>query len=275
MPDYKLSFSAAGETLKGTNHENNEDNFLIGSHYKKECDADRDSFFFTATNRCRYSLFAVFDGMGGGPYGEYASLYAAEEFYNVHMKLNDKLSPERVSCMISDAFQTANNRIIRSPYMILGTTAAICVLDREKESVRFFWSGDSRGYLYRDKILFQMTEDQSKAALSVKNGLYAKDDPRYKLDLNKLTSYIGMDAYGYEFHPLETAWISLKPNDMIFLMTDGVSAVCNNYNIRSTIQKNTDSFAVASLFRIANELDSHDDLSAVQIKMYSNTHEEK
>ena len=115
MPDYKLSFSAAGETCRGTNHENNEDNFLVGSHYKKECDTDRDSFSFTATNRCRYSLFAVFDGMGGGPYGEYASLYAAEEFYNVHMKLNDKLSPEQVSCMISDAFQTANNRIIRSP----------------------------------------------------------------------------------------------------------------------------------------------------------------
>lgn len=87
MPNYKLSFSAAGETCRGTNHENNEDNFLIGSHYKKECDTDRDSFSFTATNRCRYSLFAVFDGMGGGPYGEYASLYAAEEFYNVHMIL--------------------------------------------------------------------------------------------------------------------------------------------------------------------------------------------
>mgnify|MGYP000447112859 CR=1 FL=1 len=35
MPDYKLSFSAAGETHKGAGHKNNEDNFLIGSHYKK------------------------------------------------------------------------------------------------------------------------------------------------------------------------------------------------------------------------------------------------
>ena len=79
MPDYKLSFSAAGETHKGAGHKNNEDNFLIGSHYKKECSTDNDSFCFTATNRCRYSLFAVFDGMGGGPYGECASLYAAED----------------------------------------------------------------------------------------------------------------------------------------------------------------------------------------------------
>ena len=184
------------------------------------------------------------------------------------MKLNDKLSPEQVSCMISDAFQTANNRIIRSPHMILGTTAAVCVLDREKESAQFFWSGDSRGYLYRDKILFQMTEDQSKAALSVKNGLYSKDDPRYKSDLNKLTAFIGMDAYGYEFYPLETTWITLKQDDMIFLMTDGISSVCSNYAIRAVIQKNTELFATVPLLYSASSSGSQDDLSVIQIKIY-------
>lgn len=155
------------------------------------------------------------------------------------MKLHDKLSPEQVSCMVSDAFQTANNRIIRSPYMILGITAAVCIVDREKEKVKFLWSGDSRGYFYHEKALFQMTEDQSKAALSVKNGLYSKDDPQYRSDLNKLTAFIGMYAYGYRYHPLETAWISLKPYDMIFLMTDGISSACSNADIQSVIQRNT------------------------------------
>ena len=154
--------------------------------------------------------------MGGGPYGEYASLCAAEEFYNVHMKLHDRLSPEQVTCMISDAFQTANNRIIRSPYEMLGTTATVCVLDRQNEKIKFFWSGDSRGYLYRDDFLFQITEDQSKAALCVRKGIYSKTDPQYKMDLNKLSGFIGMDAYGYSFHPLETAWLPLKQDDIIF-----------------------------------------------------------
>lgn len=35
MPDYKISFSAFGETQKGSGRETNEDNFLIGSYYKK------------------------------------------------------------------------------------------------------------------------------------------------------------------------------------------------------------------------------------------------
>lgn len=275
MPDYKISFSASGETQKGTGRETNEDNFLIGSYYKKNCQTVSDTFCFTSPNRCRYSLFAVFDGMGGGPYGEYASLCAAEEFYNVHMKLHDKLSPEQVSCMVSDAFQTANNRIIRSPHEMLGTTATICVLDRQDEKIKYFWSGDSRGYLYRDNLLFQITEDQSKAALCVKKGIYSKTDPQYKADQNKLTGFIGMDAYGYSFQPLETAWLPLKQNDMIFLMTDGISSVCSNSEIQSTVRKCEKDFVVTSFICTARRSGSQDDLSAVQVKLYSNKHEEE
>lgn len=36
MPDYKISFSASGETQKGSGRETNEDNFLIGSYFKKK-----------------------------------------------------------------------------------------------------------------------------------------------------------------------------------------------------------------------------------------------
>lgn len=274
MPDYKISFSASGETQKGTGRETNEDNFLIGSYYKKNCRAVNDTFCFTAPNRCRYSLFAVFDGMGGGPYGEYASLCAAEEFYNIHMKLNDMLSPKQVSCMVSDAFQTANNRIIRSSYNMLGTTAVVCVLDRQGEKIKFLWSGDSRGYLYRDHLLFQITEDQSKAALCVKKGIYSKTDPQYKADQNKLTGFVGMDAYGYSFHPLETAWLPLKQEDMIFLMTDGISSICNNNEIQSIVRGCVDDAIVTSLICTARRSGSQDDLSAVQVKLYSNKHEE-
>lgn len=275
MPEYKISFSASGETQKGSGRETNEDNFLIGSYFKKNCRAVNDSFFFTAPNRCRYSLFAVFDGMGGGPYGEYASLCAAEEFYNVHMKLHDRLSPEQVTCMISDAFQTANNRIIRSPYEMLGTTATVCVLDRQNEKIKFFWSGDSRGYLYRDDFLFQITEDQSKAALCVRKGIYSKTDPQYKMDLNKLTGFIGMDAYGYSFHPLETAWLPLKQDDIIFLMTDGISSICSNSEMQSLICECADEAIVTSFIGTARRSGSRDDLSAVQVKIYSKKHEEK
>lgn len=266
MPEYKMTFSAAGQTQIGQKRENNEDNFLIGSHYKKECTNPNDFFTFTSTNRCRYILFGVFDGMGGGPYGEYASLYAAEEMCDIHMKLTDSLSPEQVSCLVSSAFQTVNNRIIRDSSNILGTTAVVCILDRKEMAVKYLWSGDSRGYLYRYKTLLQITDDQSVAAASMKKGIYSRTDPNYKNDLHRLTGFIGRDAYGYNFHPEETAWMKLKQNDMIFLMTDGVFSSCSNTVLETEIHKNTDCFSVSGLIDAAMHLGSVDDISVVQIK---------
>ena len=77
-----------------------------------------------------------------------------------------------------------------------------------------------------------------------------------------------MDAYGYEFHPLETSWITLKRDDMIFLMTDGISSVCSNYSIRAVIQKNTEPFATVPLLYSASSSGSQDDISVTQIKIY-------
>lgn len=266
MPQYEITFSAAGQTQIGQKRENNEDNFLIGSHYKKESCNPSDSFIFTSINRCRYILFGVFDGMGGGPYGEFASLYAAEELYNVHMKLTDSLSPEQVSCLVSSAFQTANNRIVRDPRNILGTAAAVCILDRKEMKVKYMWAGDSRGYLYRYETLIQITEDQSVAAESVKIGLYSKGDPGYKTDRNRLTGFIGRDAYGYDFHPKETAWMKLKQSDMVFLMTDGVFSSNSNTILESEIQKSTGSFSVNELIDTAKRSGSSDDMTVIQIK---------
>lgn len=267
MRNCEISFSAAGGTCIGIRRQNNEDNFQIGSYYKKKCSKAADSFEINFVRRCRYTVFAVFDGIGGGPYGEYASLYAAEELYNMHMKLRDDFSQERVSCMISDAFQSANNRIIRSSCNILGTTAAVCMLDRKEKAVKYFWSGDSRGYLYRNRALLQITQDQSVAALSVQQGFYQKTDAGYQADKNRLTGYIGKDTYGYQFHPCETSWIKLNPGDMIFLMTDGIFSACSDLKMQAEIQNGKDRFAVDNLIRLAGDSGSPDDRSIVQIKI--------
>lgn len=69
--------------------------------------------------------------------------------------------------------------------------------------------------------------------------------------------------------------IYCKPYDMLFLMTDGISSACSNADIQSVIQKNTSPFAVTPLFYAASESGSQDDISAVQIKIYSKEHEEE
>lgn len=264
MENYKLNFSSAGISHIGTGRFNNEDNFQIGSYYKRNCQQNNDSFILKNTAFCRYVLFAVFDGMGGGEAGEYASLYAAEEFHSAHMRLSNNLLPEQVVCIVKDSFQSANNRILRSPLGILGTTGVVCILDRQNTAIKFLWAGDSRGYLFRNNSLLQITQDQSVAAAALKQGLYTKSDPQYTYDQKRLTGYIGRDAYCYNFMPLESSWIKVINNDQIFLLTDGIYVDLENYELQALLEKEKTDICEALVGAALNR-NSQDDMSVVQI----------
>ena len=57
-------------------------------------------------------------------------------------------------------------------------------------------------------------------------------------------------------------------------MTDGISSICNNNEIQSIVRGCVDDAIVTSLICTARRSGSQDDLSAVQVKLYSNKHEE-
>ena len=267
MERYKLNFSASGNTHIGAGRANNEDNLQIGSYYKKNCKKNNDSFVLENTAACRYVLFSVFDGMGGGEAGEYASLYAAEEFFSAHMKLSNTLPSEEVVCIVKNAFQSTNNRIIRSPLGILGTTGVTCILDRKSAAIKFFWAGDSRGYLFRNNRLLQITQDQSVAESSIKQGLYTKSDAQYIYDQKRLTGYIGRDAYGYNFRPLESYWIKILDNDRIVLLTDGIYTCLEECELQSLLIKEKKN-ACELLINAALNQNSQDDMSVVQVGIF-------
>ena len=224
MEESKMMITASGGSYKGEHRENNEDNYQIGTYFK-EFLTDQDEYFCVPTeiSSNRYYVISVFDGMGGGENGELASLYAAEEIRSAYMKIQGKaVTPEIVETMICDSFQSANNRIMRDTFEILGTTGVVGIFDLYEKKLKLLWSGDSRAYLYRDGYLFQLTQDQSIGAIGLENGFYTQANPQYQIDRNKLTGYIGNDIYGYTFSPLESNWIPLNNKDAILLATDGL-----------------------------------------------------
>lgn len=224
MEESKLRISASGASYKGACRENNEDSYQMGAYFK-EYDIEYDSYSCdpSETSSNRYYILSVFDGMGGGENGELASLYAAEEFRSAYMKIyNGSYTPEATEIILRDAFQSANNRIMRDTSEILGSTGVVGIFDLYQKTLKILWSGDSRAYLCRDNCLFQLTQDQSIGAICLKNGCYTKANPQYQIDKNKLTGYIGNDAYGYTFSPLESSWIDLADKDTILLATDGL-----------------------------------------------------
>lgn len=264
MEKSKADIEVSGVTQKGYSRQNNEDSFQIGPYYKKSSVINDIQYSYALKSGDRYIIFSAIDGMGGGPHGEIAALYTAEELFSANMKLTNDLTGDEASVLIRSSYQAANNRIIRSPSGILGASGVSCIIDRQQAVARFFWSGDSRGYLYRNQKLLQITQDQTVAAVCLKNGYYTKSDSQYQYDRRRLTGYIGKDLYGYEFTPLESPWIPLKNEDMIFLLTDGIYENCNEIDLQKAVTaENTTMNCCKSLIAVAEQYGTSDDLTAV------------
>lgn len=264
MEKFKAYVEASGITQKGALRQNNEDNFQLGPYYKKSTLNDTAKYTYSAEPETRYILFSAIDGMGGGSNGEIAALYTAEELFSGHMKLGNYLTTDEVSMLIKNCYQAANNRIVRNPCNILGAAGVSCIIDLWHAAAKFFWSGDSRGYLYRNQKLLQVTQDQNAAAVCLKNGYYTKSNPEYQYDRQKLTSYIGRDLYCYDFTPLETPWITLENSNMIFLVTDGIYETCDEVDLQKALNgENTTISCCKSLIKNAVQNNAVDDLTVV------------
>ena len=270
MEKFKGHVEVSGITQKGFSRQNNEDNFQIGPYYKKSSSDDTAQYTYSTESGARYIILSAIDGMGGGSLGEIAALYTAEEFFSSYMKSKDHLTEEEVSTLMRTSYQSANNRIVRNPSSILGAAGVSCIIDCQQSVARFFWSGDSRGYLYRNQKLLQITKDQTVAAICLKNGYYTKTDPQYQYDRRKLTGYIGKDLYCYDFTPLETPWIPLKNNDMIFLLTAGIYESCDEMDLQKAVNiKSTTMNNCKSLINVAVQNGTSDDLTAVGSVFYT------
>lgn len=270
MEKFKRHVEVSAITQKGFLRQNNEDNFQIGPYYKKSSSDDTAQYSYSTESGARYIILSAIDGMGGGSLGEIAALYTAEELFSSYMKSKDNLTEEEISALIRSSYQSANNRIVRNSSAILGAAGVSCVIDCQQSSARFFWSGDSRGYLYRDQKLLQITKDQTVAAACLKNGYYTKTDPQYQYDRRKLTGYIGKDLYCYDFTPLETPWIPLKNNDMVFLLTDGIYESCDEIELQKVINtENTTMNCCKSLINVAERNRASDDLTAIGSVFYA------
>lgn len=264
MEKYKTNIEISGITQKGYLRKNNEDSFQIGPYYKKSSISDMDQYTYVAEVETRYLVFSAIDGMGGGPHGELAGLYTVEELFSGYMKLTDNLAKDEASAFIKSSYQAANNRIVRDPSGILGAAGVSCIIDSWQATVKFLWSGDSRGYLYRNQKLLQITQDQTVAVMCLKKGYYTKGDPQYQQDRRRLTGYIGRDLYCHNFKPMETPWIPLENNDRIVLLTDGIYEVCNEIDLQRTVKaEDTAVDCCKSLVTVAEQNGASDDLTAV------------
>ena len=179
-------------------------------------------------------LLVVADGMGGKDYGDIASTFIVSHlnkwFLNKDIKtLNDT---EKVNDLLIKYIKKLNTDIIKKyGEDKMGTTLTLALINKNKTLV--LNTGDSRGYIYKNKKLIQVTEDDSDVWMYYKYGEVKKDDLRYFSNNNIVTACIGICK---ELCTVSTTIID-NDYDLVVLLTDGVTDIITDTKIKSLIRK--------------------------------------
>ena len=220
-------------------------------------------------------LVVVADGMGGHRAGEVASRmavdtvmdYVGRSAVTTTWPYGFDVSFSEASNLLRTAIHVANSRIfeaalVRPDYFGMGTTT-VAVLVRDGV-LSIAHVGDSRLYLFADRQLRQMTEDDSWAS-----AVLARDPDTDPVVLqthplrNALTAVVGSRART-SVHMCE---YPLKGGERLALTTDGIHGVLNESSVADLMGKDADAKDIAaSLVTTALTSGSRDNCTAVVIE---------
>ncbi|HEY4606874.1 MAG TPA: protein phosphatase 2C domain-containing protein [Acidimicrobiia bacterium] len=203
------------------------------------------------------AVLMVADGMGGHVAGEVASRLAV----NAAASAATLEPADRVAA----ANRAIREEVARQPELEgMGTTMTLVELTPEG-TARFGHIGDSRGYLYRNGNLEQLTADHTVAAEMVAQGQIsleeAQDHPRSHMILRclGLTRFVNVDEIE----------IDLEPGDRILLCSDGLNSMVPYDTIAKTLTEGTADETAWKLVELANKAGGHDNISVILVDVLS------
>ena len=204
------------------------------------------------------NLLAVADGMGGSASGHIAARVAIDEIAD--------LIPRQIEAesVLSDATERANKvvygRARENPDLIgMGTT--IVIMSLIGEDAVFCHVGDSRGYMFQDSKIRQVTKDHSLVQEQVDRGEITPEDARYAMNRSVVTQAIGPSMV---VSPTTTR-CKIEKDDVCLLCSDGLSEYLEEDLIEEilTAQQHDLARAVNLLIDGAAERGSTDNITVV------------
>ena len=244
---------AYGKTDTGMVRESNQDNYCID----------------TAAG-----LYLVADGMGGRAGGEIASRMAVD-------CINEELQAQLESLLSRDLStrrtllaQTVNaaslkiyERSLELPqYRGMGTTATllwippkIAAAQKYSRNCIVAHVGDSRCYLLRAGLLYQVTEDHSLVNEQVKAGVLKKNDPLISQMRNVITRCVGYQ----EEEEVDTFTLEIFKNDRFLLCSDGLTNKVRDSEIAEMLGQADLCDAPTQLIALANSRGGEDNITVV------------
>lgn len=230
---------------------NNEDNFLFDGQCL-EAENNGLDVTLTMTGKLRNGIcLAVFDGMGGENYGEYASFAAADCMKFAGRKFKDFFIPLRR--FIYKMCMKANDAVL-SKQQELGTDrmgSTMVALYFSRRSAYVCNLGDSRAYRLRNGELQQLSEDHI---------LKRNDDSRKK---TPLTQHLGISDDFFIIEPFIAEEI-LEAKDQFLICSDGLTDMLDDSKIKEIMNDTTSAVdCVNNLISSALEKGGRDNVTAV------------
>lgn len=238
-----VAIESFGLTDKGKVRETNQDNFLIVDIHRSV--AIRHSSLSPEAIANRFGsadahLFAVADGVGGGPDGEQASegaIAALLKYVSETVGCFNRLEPakenelfERLEETVRDVDQKLREEHRGKRGQAPATTLTMLLLIWPRAYL--IHVGDSRAYVRRRGKLQQLTRDQTFGEYMVSVGAWTEEQAARATPAATLSSAIG----GSELQPV-VGLVDLEPGDSIMLCTDGLTKHVTNERISAVMEQ--------------------------------------
>lgn len=246
-----FTISAACGCNTGKIRKNNEDNFCFdGKHLEAENNGLEKTLCYQGRLKNGFCV-AVFDGMGGENYGEYAAYAAAKEMKQAKRSFTDRfLSEGRYLERLSQQL----NRAVVAVAKELGTSrmgSTMVALGFDPHHAYACNLGDSRAYRVRNRELVQLSRDH----ICKMPGREMKKAP--------LSQNLGIDPTEMLLEP-SVAKSRLYAGDIYLLCSDGLTDMLTDAEITDILLAAKDEEScVSGLIRAALEHGGKDNITVI------------
>jgi serine/threonine protein phosphatase PrpC len=256
--------SVFGKTDLGLTRDHNEDTFLVAD--LSAANASLQPAVRDHEVGPRGSLFMVADGMGGAAAGELASAMAADIIYH-HLSTawagDDEASGARFAFRMKEAVELANSRIYayaREHPDVRGMGTTVTAAGVFGDELYLTQIGDSRGYLVRNGVTFQLTRDQSLTQRLVDAGELTEEEAEHSERRNIILQALGPDPRV----KVDLSRQKLRRGDTLILCSDGLSGLVRREEFSQMVARNGDLATLcSSLIDLANERGGPDNVTVV------------
>ncbi|MCX5744347.1 MAG: protein phosphatase 2C domain-containing protein, partial [Proteobacteria bacterium] len=245
------------------------------THVGKVREHNEDAHMFDGDN----GLFLVCDGMGGHAAGEVASAIAIR---TVRSRWADDATHRAIDAFLADGSPGARRHMIGvlRDGVLAAHDAIIAEANRDSEKagmgttlvaaivvggdVVFAHAGDSRGYLVRDNIAMQLTEDHTLLSRLLAAGIdvdLTGEGARFK---SMLTNALGI----VQECKVSTFIVPLADGDRFLLCSDGISEYVQEAEVGEVLSKSASpSRAAQKLVDLALERGGGDNATALVVRV--------